>query len=384
LPVPIRRSIASTTVSSIGVIAALLSCKGRDTTGPSPVESVAVAPASAVVLQINQTQQLTGTPLDVVGSALAGQTLAWSSSNPAIATVSPVGLVTAVAPGMTTITATCQGRSGTATVIVQLPVATMVVAQSSAILAPGLSLQLTATPEDVNGVALIGQTITWSSSNTAVATVGSKGLVTAVAVGTTTITATGGGVSGVAAITVVGSQTPVASVTIRPDSVVYLEGPSGFGNPVQLTATLTDANGSAVTNNSVAWSSSDTSIATVSQTGLAAPNPSVTVPSIATITAASGGKSGTAMIIVDPRALSVVVAPDTASVSVGATLQLMATSEDAMGDPEIAVTIIWASSNAAIATVSNTGLVTGIKSGTVSIFATDVFGRRGTATITVQ
>src|SRR3989454_93400 len=77
------------------------------------VASVAVSPASAT-MSMGATQQLSATPKDAAGNVLAGRAVAWTSSNPAIATVSATGLVTGVAAGSATITATSEGQSGPA------------------------------------------------------------------------------------------------------------------------------------------------------------------------------------------------------------------------------------------------------------------------------
>jgi hypothetical protein len=97
---------------------------------------------------------------------------------------------------LATIAATCDRLSG-----VQ-PIASVIVAPSAAMLSVGGTQQLTATPQDANGTALIGRAVTWASDDTAIATVSATGLVAAVAPGSAMITATSEGTSGVAAITV--------------------------------------------------------------------------------------------------------------------------------------------------------------------------------------
>jgi hypothetical protein len=95
----------------LGLAVALLSCK--ESTSPAPVASVTVTPATAT-LQVGQTQQLTAITLSPGGTALTGRAVTWSSSDVSIATVSTIGLVTAVAAGNATISATSEGRTGTA------------------------------------------------------------------------------------------------------------------------------------------------------------------------------------------------------------------------------------------------------------------------------
>jgi len=258
-----------------------------------PVASVTVSPASVSVLQ-GQTVQLTATPRDANGNPLTGRVITWQSSNSAIASVNGSGLVTGVGPGgPVTMTATSEGQSGTASVTVTVaPVAAVTVTPSSGTVAIGQTVQLTATPRDASGNPLTGRVITWQSSNSAIASVNGSGLVSGVAAGgPVTITATSEGQSGTASITV--SGVPVASVTVSPASASV-----PAGQTVQLSATLRDANGNILTGRSVTWASNNTSVATVTGTGLVTGK----VAGSATITATSEGQNGTAAITVTPSA----------------------------------------------------------------------------------
>src|SRR5436853_6412711 len=172
---------------------------------PPAVASVDVTPPSASV-EAGQTVQLTATPKDAGGTPLSGRTVTWSSSNTSVAAVSSSGLVSGVTPGSATITATSEGKSGTSTITVTpVPVASVEVTPATASVQAGQTVQLTATPKDANGAPLSGRTVTWSSSNTAVATVSNSGLVSGVTPGSITISATSEGKSGTAAITVTSS-----------------------------------------------------------------------------------------------------------------------------------------------------------------------------------
>jgi len=163
---------------------------------------VTVAPATANVNE-GKTVQLTVTLKDANGNVLTGRTVTWSSSTTTVATVSTSGLVTGKVAGTATITATSEGQSGTSAItVVHVPVASVTVSPATASVATGGTIQLTATPKDGSGNPLTGRTVTWSSSNTAVATVSGGGLVSGVAAGSATITATSEGQSGTSAITV--------------------------------------------------------------------------------------------------------------------------------------------------------------------------------------
>ena len=254
-----------------------------------PVASVSVSPASATVAA-GQSVQLTATPKDANGNPLSGRTVTWSSNNTAVAIADVNGNVTAIAAGSATITATSEGQSGTAAITVtNVPVASVTVTPASASIQQGQTIQLTATPKDANGNALTGRVVTWSSSNTAVASVNAGGFVTSGAAGSATITATSEGKSGTSAITV--TSVPVASVTVSP-----APGSVQAGQTLQLTATPKDVNGNPLTGRTISWSSSNTSVATVSASGLV----TGVVAGSATITATSEGQSGTSAITVTP------------------------------------------------------------------------------------
>ena len=254
-----------------------------------PVASVSVSPASATVAA-GQSVQLTATPKDANGNPLSGRTVTWSSNNTSVAIADVNGNVTAIAAGSATITATSEGQSGTAAITVtNVPVASVTVTPASASIQQGQTIQLTATPKDANGNALTGRVVTWSSSNTAVASVNAGGFVTSGAAGSATITAASEGKSGTAAITV--TSVPVASVTVSP-----APGSVQAGQTLQLTATPKDVNGNPLTGRTITWSSSNTSVATVSASGLV----TGVVAGSATITATSEGQSGTSAITVTP------------------------------------------------------------------------------------
>jgi len=337
-----------------------------------PVSSVTVSPASATV-QVGQTVQLTATPKDASGNPLTGRAVTWSSSNTAVASVDGNGLVTGGTSGSATITATSEGQSGTSSITVSgVAVSSVTVTPASANLPVGQTVQLTATPKDANGNPLTGRMVTWSSSNNSVASVTSSGLVSGGAAGSATITATSEGQSGTASITV--TSVPVASVSVTPTSANVNE-----GKTVQLTATPKDGGGNPLSGRTIAWSSSNTAVATVSSSGLVTGK----VAGSATITATSEGQSGaSAITVVHVPVASVTVSPASGSVPVGSTLQLTATPKDASGNALTGRTITWSSSDNSVATVSSSGLVSGVVAGSATITATSE-GQSGPSAITV-
>ena len=236
----------------------------------------------------------------------------------------------------------------------------------------GATVQLTAGVLDQNGQALAGATVTWESSDAAVATVSGAGLVTAVDNGTATITARAGAASGTAAVTVMQATD---SVVVEPAEATL----TAVGDTVRLAATAFDANGSELADAQFSWETSDRAVATVDSTGLvtAAANGS------ATITARAGAASGTAAVTVTHAADSVVVEPAEATLTaVGDTVRLAATAFDANGSELADAQFSWESSDAAVATVDGTGLVTAASNGSATIVATTA-SAAATAEITV-
>ena len=337
----------------------------------APVATVTVTP-NPLGMSVGQKTQLTATLRDSSGNVVTGQTVTWTSSNTAVATVSNSGEVTAVSAGTTTVTATSEGKTGTTAITISnFAVGTVSVQPQSSTIVKGGSVQLSATVKDVNGTVVTDRVVSWSSSNTAAATVSTTGLVTGVGAGTATITATSEGVSGAASVTV---SDPVASVTVQPADDTILAGQS-----VALTAVLKDANGTVLSGRTVTWTTSDGTVATVSASGVV----TGVAAGSATITATSEGKSGTAQVTVNPvPAGTVTVSPASASVTVGDTTRLTATVKDANGNVVTNPTVTWSTSNASVATVSSSGLVTGVDSGKVTITAS-ANGGSGTATVTV-
>jgi uncharacterized protein YjdB len=167
--------------------------------------------------------------------------------------------------------------------VIPPPVASVTVSPASASVEAGTTQQFTATPRSVSGETLSGRVLTWTSSNTGVATITSSGLVTGVAAGTTTITAATEGISGTATVTVTVTPPVVASVTVSPSSPSAKE-----GQTQQLTSTARTSGGGVIGGRATTWQSSNPSIASVSSSGLVSANVVGTV----TITATTDGISG--------------------------------------------------------------------------------------------
>jgi uncharacterized protein YjdB len=274
--------------------------------------------------------------------------------------------------GCLTVIAACKGGEAAGP---PLPVATVRIEPASASVVVGETRQLVATLLDSRNRPLTNRTITWTSTNPSVATV-ANGLVTAVTVGgPVTIVASSEGQDGSATITVV--PPPVATVSVSPSTATLTP-----RSTAQLAVTLRDAQNNVLTGRMVTYASSNVSLATVSATGLVT---GVATGGPVTITVTSEGRSATAAVtVVNAVVTTVSVSPASATLAVGGTATLTATVLDQNGVALTDRTVTWASSDVAIATVSGTGVVTGVAAGgPVSVSATSE-GKSGSASITVS
>src|SRR6266566_3279474 len=336
-------------------------------TGSGTVAQLLVYPKSMTV-RTGQTADFMAVALTSAGDTAAAA-VTWSATSGSITDTSTKGgrhygkYKAGPDTGRVKVIARGQGSnlSDTATVAVTLPpVASVSVSPASASVLPTQTVQLTATTLDSTGAVLTGRIVTWSSSSTGVATVNANGLVTGVAVGSATITARSEAQSGSSSVTV--TTVPVASVTVSPAT-----GSVNVGQTVQLTATPKDSAGNPLTGRVVTWSSNNTTVAAVSPSGLVTGKGAGS----ATITAASGGQSGTsAVTVIFVPVASVAVSPPSATLGVGQTVQLTGTPKDANGNPLTGRTITWGSSNTTVATVTGRGLVTGVVAGSATNTAT--------------
>jgi uncharacterized protein YjdB len=231
-----------------------------------PWSTIGVTPAAGnrIGLDVEVDDDDNGGVRDSQVSAFATNSTAWST--PSVF-------------GSVYLTTTCGG-----TVV---PVTSVSVSPASASVSVGGTQQLTATVLPSNAT---NQTVSWSSSNTSVATVNASGLVTGVATGTATITVTtqDGSRTATSSITVTNTTVPVTGVSVSPTSASL-----NVAATQQLTATVLPSN---ATNKNVSWSTSNASVATVNATGL------VTAVAVGaatiTVTTQDGSKTATSSITV--------------------------------------------------------------------------------------
>jgi len=168
-----------------------------------PAASIQMDPAEFSLTSIGDTATVVATLRDAENAEIVGVPLDWSSSDEAVATVDADGRVEAVSVGTATITAGVGSIEGTTTVTVSQTADAIELSPSEVTLVTaGATAQLTAVVTDAGGTEIDGAVVTWTSSDTAVATVDSEGEVTAVADGTAVITAQSGEATATSSVTV--------------------------------------------------------------------------------------------------------------------------------------------------------------------------------------
>ncbi|MEY4609043.1 MAG: hypothetical protein RL625_1260 [Gemmatimonadota bacterium] len=218
------------------------------------------------------------------------------------------------------------------------------------------------------GVTLPTAGVTWTSSDLGVATVSATGQVTAVKRGSATITASAQGVSGTAAVPVIGVQ----RVDATPDSVAVI-----ITQATQLAVTVTADAGVSVT---PSWVSRDTTLATVTSAGRVTAKSALGVTYV--VATAEDQKDSVKVRVIPVPVASVTVTPAVWTLIAGQTVQLLGTTKDSVGGLLTGRVITWASSDTAKAVVNSGGLVTTKAAGAVTVTATSE-GKSASAALTV-
>ena len=231
----------------------------------SPVKSISIIPATQTI-SATTTQQFTATVNYANGATKPGAGLvAWSSGTTSVATIDPAsGVATGVAAGMSTITATYKGGSGTATLSVNQLLSIAVTPMFAVIPGATSTQQFTAmgtfknpdgttgTPQDITGM------VTWASSTAGVATINNSGLATAVGTGVTSISAALYGVTSPSVTLTVGAAVPIG-LQITPALPT-----AAVGNTVAFTAMELLSDGTTQPlSGTVTWSSATTTVTSI-------------------------------------------------------------------------------------------------------------------------
>ena len=239
---------------------------------------------------LGDTVVLTAVVRDGNGEEIIGAAIVWMSLDTTVAAVDD-GRVVANGSGSTLVVASAGLVADTVSVdVVQVATAISVSPDAISLNGPGDTLRAAGIVLDAGGSAIPGESVSWSSTDPAIATVDGAGLVTGIAVGETVIMAQAGSLSAQVPVSV--TQTP-ASITLSTDSVSL----SAVGDTLSIEAVVRDGNGAVIQGASVTWASSDSSVATVDGGFL-----TTTGFGSATIRASAGTQSAEVIVIVQQPA----------------------------------------------------------------------------------
>ncbi len=286
---------------------------------PVPVASVTLS-ADSATLEPGGTRAFSATARDAAGGALPGRTLAWMSTDAAVATVDANGVVTARGEGTAQVRAASEGvQSAPAAVTVRAAIATLVIQPATATLVVGQKERFTVTARDAAGRELAGRAVSVATSAPAVAGLLADSL-HALAPGTATITASAEGRTATAQVTVLA---PVASVVLSPDTATLAPGATRA-----FSAVVRDAGGAPLSGRPASWTSSNAGVATVDADGVV----TARAEGMAQIRAASGGmQSAPSVVTVREPIATLAIQPATATLLAGDKQRYTVTARDASG-----------------------------------------------------
>ena len=219
-------------------------------------------PDRRILTAIEDTLRLSASVLDPNGRPIEGAEVAWSTSDTTIVAVDEEGLVTSVTTGTAFVRA---NRGDLADSVIaevrQVPASVRILPEESlfTFVSLGDTLRLSAEVVDANGYSIQGLSVSWSTTEAAVAEIDGEGLLTATGNGTATISATALGASGSTRVEV--EQVPTSVVVVSPTNLLPTD------DSVQMKAEALDAGGSVIDDADFEWMSSDTSVATVTSAG---------------------------------------------------------------------------------------------------------------------
>jgi uncharacterized protein YjdB len=342
-------------------------------TAPS-IASISVTPDD-LTLAIGVGQQYTASAIYSDGSIqdlVTGVT--WTSSNTNIATIDGNGLATTLAPGTTTITATV-GTFTDSSVITVVPahLQTITLTPTSVTMAAGTQQQFTAVGNFDDGSTQVLVSALWSSSSTSVLTIDQNGLSLAVGPGTSTVSVTSGGVSVSTSVTV--TTATLVSLAIAPANSLM---PDDAAKQFTATGTFSDNSTQDMTQ-SVLWSSSTPTVATITNLGFVTSLSTGTT----TITAMLGSVSNsTTLTVSNVKLVSIAISPANPRVQKGTSLKLTAVGTYSDGSTATLANVSWRSSKNNLANMRGNGVLHAKKAGTLTVTAS-AFGITGSTSVTI-
>jgi len=395
---PAYVSVSGTTLTGVHPGTATITATYQGQTATATVTVVdttlqSISIQAVAPLPIGQTVNLVATGVFADGSKQDVTSQAtWSSSDATIATVGNTattkGQVTGVAAGTVTVTAAIQAISGTVQIsVVAKKITSIGITPAQPILQRGVTQAFKATAVyDDNSTGDVTQQATWSTDNasvlTVVATGANAGLATAQGAGSTTITATLGGVSGQTSVRV--TVPTLTSITVNPATATMVVGGT---KPFTAQGSYSDGTTGDLTS-SATWSSSNTTVLSVSNTTGTRGQATALAVGTANVQAAFQGITGTAAVTVAaPTLASIAVTPNPLTLPQNLTLPLKATATYVdQTTQDVTTSATWTVIDSKIATVGNVGTsagqVTGVAVGSTTVTAT-LSGISGSGTVNV-
>jgi uncharacterized protein YjdB len=343
---------------------------------PAVLESLAVS-AGSPQIPLGATEPLTATGTYSDGSQHdVTSTAAWTSLQPAIASVSSSGLVTAAAVGSASVTATIGAvNAQTQLTVTGAALVSIAVSSSPTSIPLGESQQLTAIGTYTDGTTQnLTNIAAWTSSSPTIAPVSAAGIVTASAVGSAAVTATVSQMKGTFSLTVIPAVLQTLAILAGNSNI-----PLGSTEQLAATGTYSDGTQQDLTS-TAAWTSSPPDITSVSGgmvTGEAIGSSSV-------MAAVGAVNAQTQLTVTSAALVSIAVKTSRTAIPIGETQQLTAIGTYTDGSTQdLTTTAAWTSSSPKVALIGTAGLAAALASGSTTAEAA-LNGVTGSKSLTVQ
>jgi trimeric autotransporter adhesin len=350
----VLRSVSGTTVLTVAA--------------PTPVlQSISITPANLSVT-VGQTQQLAATGIYSDRSTRdLTSSVTWNSSQPGVVGITGTGLASGLGVGSSTITASLGAISGSAAVSVSsFALVSIAVTPNNPSIALGTNQQFVAIGTYSDGSTLnLTRSAAWNSASATIATANASGLTTSASPGQVTVSATVAGIGGSTSLTV--TPATLVAITITP---AIPTSPQGTIKQFAATGTFSDGSSQDVTT-SVHWTSSNTSVAIISNASSSQGLATTIATGSSSISATSGSISASTSLTVSTVALaSITVSPASPSVALGTMQQFTALGNFTDGSTQdLTSSATWSSGSTVVANVSSNGMGTSLASGTSTITA---------------
>lgn len=362
------------------VVINLMACGGSSTPPPTTppsatVNAISISPYQIEIANASSFQLIAVAYYSDNTSSIVTNQVNWSLQNN-IANISSSGLITATIIGSSTITATFENVSSVAQLnVTAATLSSINIDPGSNSIANGTNSALHANGiySDLTSQDLTAQVI-WQSSDTAIATINTDGILTSQGVGNVTVTATLGAINNTTDITITAAT--LNSISVTPGNISIANGTS---SNFQATGFYSDSSSQDLTSQ-VSWQSNDPAIADINSSGLLTSNNTGST----TVTASINGQTSSASITVTAAALSSInITPGQSSIANGTSLSFHATGLFTdQTTQDLTQQVLWQSDNNAVSDIDFNGLLSGNSVGS-SIITASLGTISNTASVTI-